>query len=343
MANILLTTRCNRSCPYCFAKREMSGAPPDSLMTWENLIYIADFLKSSGQRSVSLLGGEPTLHPECADFILYLLERGFNVTVFTNGIVSPLRLDEFERHLVNVNVDRLTFVCNLNDPVQTAAPLQEKKAIDRFLSIMGPWASAGFNIYRLDFTLDFVFEKINRFGMKRHLRLGMAHPVPGKNNGFIRPEDMRQAIERLYSYRLLFDTFRVNPGLDCGFPACKFTDEQLGWLSRFRGLDNFGCGPAVDIGPDMSVYFCFPLSNYKRKSLFEFDSIGQLDEHFSRLRDELKSEVPGIFHHCDGCRHQEEGLCSGGGLCQVVNRLIGEAPIRLPEIENELARNRMPG
>ena len=341
MANIILNTRCNRSCPYCFAKREMAESASDNVMTWENLIYIADFLKNAGQERVSLLGGEPTLHDNFTDYVLYLLERGFDVTVFTNGVLSPARLKEFNRHLAEVRPERLSFVCNLNDPVQTPPLEGEKEKLLAFLALMGPWISPGFNIYRLDFTLEFLFDSINRFGLKRHIRIGLTHPLPGKRTSFIHPKDMRKVIRRLLSYKPLFDATRVSPGLDCGFPICKFTDKELGWLNRFNNSSYFRCGPAFDIAPDMSVYHCFPFSNYRRKSLFEFDSMPQILEHFSKLRQELKSEIPGIFDECDGCRYQESGVCSGGGLCQVVSGFIDEAPVRLPEIEHELANNRL--
>jgi len=339
MANILLTTSCNRSCPYCFAKREMATITKEPLLSWDNLIYIADFLKAEGQRHISLLGGEPTLHPECVDFILYLLERGFEVTVFTNGVLSPLRLKEFKRHLVEVTVERLSFVCNLNDPEQTPASDQERERIHQFLSLLGPWTIPGFNIYRLDFRLEFLFDFINRYGMKRHIRLGLTHPVPGRQSDFIQVEKMRTIIERLCSYRKWFDSFRVTPGLDCGFPICKFTDEELGWMFRLRVASHFSCGPAFDIAPDLGLYHCFPLSNYQRRSLLEFDSLRQIDEHFARLHDQLKCELPGIYAECDGCRAQEEGVCCGGGLCQVLTRFREEARIRLPEIEDELAKD----
>jgi len=342
MANIILNTRCNRSCPYCFAKREMAESASDSTMTWENLIYIADFLKAAGQDRVSLLGGEPTLHPDFTDFVTYLLERGLDVTVFTNGVLSPTRLEECKRHLLGVRLERLSFVCNLNDPVQTPPLPGETKKLRAFLALMGPWVSPGFNIYRLDFALDFIFDNINRFGLKRHIRLGITHPLPGKQTSYIHPKDMRKVIRRLFSFRHLFDSTRVSPGLDCGFPICKFTDKELGWLHRFNNPSHFRCGPAFDIAPDMSVYHCFPLSNYRRRSLFEFDSLGQLFEHFSDLRQEAKTEIPGIFDECDSCRYQESGVCSGGGLCQALSRLTNEAPVRIAEIEHELAKNRLP-
>lgn len=320
----------------------MSGPTGGQSMSWENLIYTADFLWAAGQRNISLLGGEPTIHPQCVDFILYLIDRGFNVTIFTNGILSASCLEEFKNHLSELPVERLNLVCNLNDPVQTPASLQETQRLHKFLAVMGPWTKAGFNIYRLDFTLDFLFDYISRFGLKHHLRLGIAHPVPGIQAGFIHPKDIRQVVERLYSYRYLFDTYRVRPRLDCGFPLCKFSDEELGWLHRFRGHSNFGCGPALDISPDMSVYHCFPLSNYKRKTLFEFDSMEQIDQHFSLLRDEIKAEIAGIYEECDGCRYQEDGVCGGGGMCQIVGRFIDEAPIRLAGIEDGISKYRLP-
>ena len=319
----------------------MSGTASGQFLSWEDLIYIADFLQASGQRHVSLLGGEPTIHKDCTDYILYLLERGFGVTVFTNGLLGSTRLKEFEKHLTEAGTDKLNFVCNVNDPEHVDASPGETGKVHGFLSLMGPWTTAGFNIHRLDFNLDFVFRLINRHGLKRHLRIGIAHPIPGRTNAFIDPKDIGRVIDRIYGYRRQFDTFRVRPGLDCGFPICECSDEQLGWLHRFGGPTHFRCGPAFDISPDMSVYFCFPLSNYQRKSLFEFDSVAQIDRHFRVLRDQIKAEIPGIFDECDACRFQEDGVCTGGGLCQVLRRFMDEAPVRLPEIENELSKARL--
>jgi hypothetical protein len=341
MANILLTTKCNRSCPYCFAENEMADSSGERL-AWENLVYVADFLLANGQRNVSLLGGEPTLHPQCVDFIRYLLDRGFGVTVFSNGILSPARLGEFQRYLAAAPIDRLNIVCNLNDPLHTHPPAHETERLADFLSAMGPWTTAGFNIYRLDFDLDFIFDQIARYGMKRHLRIGITHPIPGQGNSFIKPQDIRTVVARLFSFRPLFDAYRIRPGVDCGFPLCAFTDEELGWLHRFPGISRFSCSPALDISPDMSVYHCFPLSNYKRRSLFEFDSLAEINAHFVRLRDEIRCEVAGIYEQCDGCRHQEDGVCAGGGLCQILGRFIAEAPIRLPGIVNEISKYRLP-
>jgi len=343
MPNILLTSRCTRSCPYCFAEKEMIDSP-SRIMSWENLIYISDLLKASGDKGVSLLGGEPTLHPDFVDYVLYLADRGLSVNVFTNGIMSPSRLIEIKDHLSGLSTDRLSFVCNLNNPKQTPAPQKHTERIHDFLSVMGPWTQPGFNIYRQDFDIKFIFDFVNRYGMRRSLRLGIAHPVPGTTGMHIRPEEMGKVIERLYSFRPLFDRFRLKFGPDCGFPICKFSNEQLGWFYRLSGGGNsrFGCGPAIDITPDMSVYACFPLSKFYRKSLYEFDTMGQIVEFYSGIHRKIRAEIPGIYPECDGCVQLSENVCSGGGACQLVSRFTKEAAIRLPEIENELEKTGLP-
>ncbi len=174
-----MTSRCVRSCPYCFAKREMEGSPSGDIVNWENLIYLADFLAASDQDRLSLLGGEPTLHPEFVDMVLFLIERKFHVTVFTSGIMADARLRELADHLSAVPPARLSFVVNLNNPDQTPAPKQEGTRIAKFLSLMGPWCTPGFNIYRTDFDIGFLFDLIARYGMHRHIRLGLASPMPG--------------------------------------------------------------------------------------------------------------------------------------------------------------------
>ncbi len=337
MANILLTS----SCTSGSAGNETSGPTGGQSLSWFNLIYLADFLWASGQRQVSLGGGEPTRHPECVDFILYLLDRGFDVTLCTDGSLSPSRLEEFRRHLAGVPIERLQVVCNLRDPVQPPVSPHDTQRLHNFLAVMGPWTQAGFVIQRLDFSLDFLFDAISRFGLQRRLRLGLAHPVPGSQAGFIPAEDMRRVVERLYSHRQLFETHGVRPDLDCGWPLCKFSDAELGWLHRFRGHAPGGCGPAFVISPDMRVYHCLPLSHYQSKSLFEFDSMEQIDRHFSQLRHAIKAEIAGIYAECEGCRSREDGGCDGGGVCQIVSCCIGEAPTRLAGGEDGISQDRL--
>lgn len=335
MANILLTNKCIRECPYCFAGKEMAQSLKNDCISWENIIYLADFLSASGEHRVSLLGGEPSLHPEFVDILLYFMERGFDVTAFTSGIMSKAKLSSLNEHLNGVPAGRINLVCNLNNPEQTATSKAETEKLHTFLSSLGPWTMPGFNIYRTDFKLDFLFDLVERYGLKKRVRLGITHPIPGAPNAAIRVEEIGAVIERLYSYKNAFDRLRIIPSLDCGFPLCRVSDEQLGWLARLSGKVNFKCTPAIDITPEMDVYCCFPLSGLKRKSIFDFDSFGQVADFYKRLQARIRSETSGIYEECDGCVHFSEGACAGGGACQLVNRFAVEAPARLLKFENE--------
>jgi radical SAM protein with 4Fe4S-binding SPASM domain len=311
----------------------MSESAPDDVLSWEDLIYLADFFWAAGERRFSLLGGEPTLHPEFVDMTAYLLERGFEVRVFTSGILDERKLAELITLARGLPPIRLGFICNLNDPEKTRTSLAEIESVKRFLRELGERVVPGFNIYRTDFSLEFLFDAINEFGLQREIRLGLTHPIPGKRNLSISLRDLDLVIARLFEHAPVFERMRVQPGLDCGFPMCRFSDEQLGWLYRNAGARNgFGCGPVIDVGPDMSVWPCFPLSSYQKRSILEFNSLQGLRESYERFHRAVRVEAGGILEECDTCRHREAGRCHGGCLAHALERFRHEPRLRLPEV-----------
>jgi radical SAM protein with 4Fe4S-binding SPASM domain len=296
-------------------------------LSWEDLIYVADLHARCGERCFSVLGGEPTLHPEFLDFLLYLLQRGFSVRVFTSGVLADDLLAELEVTLRGISLDRLSFICNLNDP--SLSPAAEVARVRRFLEALGDRVTPGFNIYHVDFSLDFLLHYANAYGLQRSLRLGVAHPIVGRTNAFIEPMQMRDVSARLLSWLPKFERLRVRVGLDCGFPLCGFSDEDLGKLYRAGGGElHFGCCPAIDIGPDMQVWACFPLSSFQKRSLYSFSSLDDVRGFYSdRFRD-VRTEVGGLFEDCDQCAHRKSGLCGGGCLAHGLNSMGREAPVR---------------
>jgi hypothetical protein len=331
MPNLLLTQQCNRSCPYCFAKKHMSDSPSDGILTWDDLIYVADFLEASKEKSISLLGGEPTLHPDFVDFVSYLIERRFRVNIFTNGILSPAQLSRAETYLLDSPLELLSFVCNMNHP--SISKPEETARIELFLETFNRHISPGYNIHRPSFDLRFLFDAIGRFGLKRHIRLGLAHPIPGEVNSFVAVDQMPEMISCLMEHLPLFEGLRVTAGFDCGFPLCLFTDDQLGRLYKNNAQRlQFGCGPALDIGPDLLTWSCFPLSNYHAKSLYDFNTLQEVRDYYLELHKKVRREVGGMFERCDVCRHREDLLCSGGCLAHLISRFHGEARVRMEEV-----------
>ena len=327
MANVLLTETCVRSCPYCFAKQYMSDTDIKDSLSWDNLIYIADFLQSSGINHISLLGGEPLLHPQVAEFIQYLNQRGFMTTVFTSGIMPESRFDGFCRKITSIPNLNVSFVVNVNEP--RFSPKGELDKVARFFSIFGPKCSLSFNIYRIDFDMGFTMDYIVNYGLNRHVRLGLAHPIPGQKNKYITPDHFDEVKDKLMVIFESFFSYGIDPGFDCGFPLCMFKDEDLGKLYKYTGgRFSFQCGPAIDIGTDLSVWACFPLSDFHKKSLYDFTSFNELIDYYSDQMNKVRREASGLFSQCDYCEYRKRDLCSGGCLAHVLNYFINEGGLR---------------
>lgn len=300
---------------------------------WEDLIHLADMFQRAGERNIPILGGEPSLHPQFLDMVLYVLNRGFKATVFTTGVFSESLRQEAAKAFSDVPGEQLTFVCNINDPRFTPVEPAQALATERFLDVFGGRVVPGFNIYHADFDLAFLCDLINRFGLRRGIRLGIAHPIPGRQTAHLTLEQLDSIIERIFTWAPLFERLRVQPGLDCGFPLCRFTDAQLGWLYRHTGgRSQFSCGPVLDIGPDMTVWSCFPLSDFHKRSVFEFDDLPTMIGYYRDLHTRLRVEQGGIYEACDGCAHRQEGLCQGGCVAHALANFRSEEPVRMKEI-----------
>jgi MoaA/NifB/PqqE/SkfB family radical SAM enzyme len=80
--DIYINSRCNRRCAYCFL-------PDEFFATRQQIsIEVADAIISWCQgaiREVTLLGGEPSLHPRIADIAELVASSGLNLRVVTNG------------------------------------------------------------------------------------------------------------------------------------------------------------------------------------------------------------------------------------------------------------------
>ncbi len=325
MPNILLTEECVRSCPYCFAKKYMDSSD-HKFISWEDFIYIVDlFERSHMNNQLSLLGGEPSVHKYFTEFILYLINRNFGVTVFTCGIMSQKKLDHLVASLEQFPEHRVRFVVNLNHPSMSTD--KELERIDAFLRVLGKYCTLSFNLFTLEATMEYLFEHIERYGINRHIRIGLAHPIPGEKNLCIKPDHFKEMAAKLSSYLPLFIKHNVSAGFDCGFPLCSFTDEQIGQffkLEKGQGPSTvkFVCSSALDIGPDMTVWSCFPLSRFKRRSIFEFDSVEDIYKYYNDMHKAVRRNKAGIYDECESCIYMKNEKCAGGCLANFIEEYL---------------------
>jgi MoaA/NifB/PqqE/SkfB family radical SAM enzyme len=80
-AQLIVTRRCNLSCGYCSEYDNFSDPVPT-----EDLKARIDALHRLGAMNITMLGGEPLMHPDIAELVRYA-GRKANVSIVTNGFL----------------------------------------------------------------------------------------------------------------------------------------------------------------------------------------------------------------------------------------------------------------
>jgi len=93
-----LTRRCNLACRTCF--NDSHRSLPDELTTLE-ILDALDQLDRLGTFETRFTGGEPTMHPDLGEIVTFARERGFYVSLGTNGVYS----DEVRSWIYESGVD----------------------------------------------------------------------------------------------------------------------------------------------------------------------------------------------------------------------------------------------
>lgn len=81
---IVLTTKCNYKCKYCFAEGEIDKK--DRILDLENLKKVILISKEFGITNIKLTGGEPLLYPYLEDLLKYIREVGISYVDLTTNI-----------------------------------------------------------------------------------------------------------------------------------------------------------------------------------------------------------------------------------------------------------------
>src|SRR5512134_440836 len=80
------TLRCNKACDFCFNKG-MPSLPDMPLAQFRKMLGL---LKPAGVRTIDIMGGEPTLHPDIERMISDAEDAGFMVNISSNGTYLSL-------------------------------------------------------------------------------------------------------------------------------------------------------------------------------------------------------------------------------------------------------------
>jgi MoaA/NifB/PqqE/SkfB family radical SAM enzyme len=84
--DVYISSQCNRRCSYCFLPTDFFTS--GKRMSVESFFDIVQWSKRQGVKEVTLLGGEPSLHPSFATMVRMASSQDMDVRVVTNGARS---------------------------------------------------------------------------------------------------------------------------------------------------------------------------------------------------------------------------------------------------------------
>lgn len=321
MPNVLITTQCNKKCPYCFAQEKVDigfdkKTTADKEISLENLNIIIDFYKKSGIKQFSLIGGEPTIHSKILKIINILTSNDFIVHIFTNGLWNKDLVDLIQR----TSAKQLTFLININSPSIT--PKAEWDLINNNLKAISgrKEVSLGINIYKEDFDYKYLIDLCVKYGFER-IRWSLTNPIYGKiNNLFVPLESAPKYAQRIVEFTNQCAKHNILSENDCSIPLCMFTEEQIGKMiiNGTSGLTNNSCseGP-VDIGPDLSIWKCFAFSELTHHKLTDFENMEQIHRYYKQIFHPQEKKLTSM-DKCIDCSIKKRSLCSGGCLAHSI-------------------------
>lgn len=306
--------RCNRVCSYCFAKEKLHSYQNRDAITeisLENVEKVIAFLSKTHCDAIQLAGGEPTIHSKFTEIMTLLLKNNLRVNLLTNALWNP----ELNAFFNKVSPVSLGFLLNIDHPKMYSNA--EQKRLEENLAFLSKRGNItlSFNIFERKPDYNYIFDLVAKFGFK-NLRLSFSMPVKfeGKTNTYLPIEDYKQAAGYIMDFTHKAEQLGASVGMDNAVPICMFTPQELSELMIKQVVSpqrNFVCYPAIDVGPDLSVWRCFGTSKLFNKKLEEFGSLGEIFDYYQQMSRLYQFKFYPL-KECENCEHAKKERCQGG-------------------------------
>lgn len=323
MANISITTKCNKKCRYCFASNS------DNFMEGQTFEQTLDFLERSGIKEVRILGGEPTLHPGFSVFVRAALNRGFGILLFSNGYMPESALCFLEE----LPAEKVKILVNVVTNPESFDGL-DKRLVSLFQRL-NTKTIPGLNIDTPSIQLDFLLDIVLGFNTMRKVRLGLAHPKAEGGNHFLHPRYYPAVGRKIAEFSSKARPYGVGILFDCGFVPCMFPESSFSSIGPEMAELGKRCNPILDILPDGQVASCFPLASLQQEMLREDLTDTELRNVFSKKQETFRSMM--LYKKCSNCTYRQHGHCTGGCLSASMQRQrFSKFTLTMPDCQGTL-------
>lgn len=306
----MLTNRCNFKCNYCFGMDWMeNNHVPD--MTKETFMDIINWyeIKPHRDRTIHLMGGEPTLHKDFIWMTNYLLDKKINVWIFTNLATK------FSPKIAEVYIDiPLKWVVNVNPPEFRTD--KENDYLYKSLEILGKNVTLTLNILPSLTSIDWIIDLIFKFNLSKKIKIGFALPTLSFKNEHLADNEYAVVANKVEEYAKYCKNFNISFDYECGIPWCSFTEAQLGELWSYGSKLFSTCNSILDITTDGKVIYCLPLSKMLAVHFSDFTDYPSAKDWFEQKFSMYRPM--GTTDNCFDCILMKCGACRGGCLARIL-------------------------
>lgn len=312
MANIVVSSLCNLSCAFCFARDHLSKQTnPDNqpFITLDDFKDRLDFLERSAIEEVRLIGGEPTLHPEFLELVKSARGRFKKLMLFTHGLLPEPVLHCLE----GIPPDEITILVNTNAYWEaTELKQKENSRWKTGLTRLAERVTLGYTIASVDFDCDDLIPLLLEAGFKKSIRLGLAQPVLGGRNSWLLPRQYPFIGKKVAEFVDRASEHGIEVEFDCGFVRCMFSPEELEIVTRRTQTSIFRCNPVLDIDLHGQSSHCFPLAE---RFVEPLTSTSLASDLRATITEQIRPyRLSGIYKECSSCKFKQTKECTGGCL-----------------------------
>ena len=310
MPNLMLTNWCNYKCPYCFGIDYMAPNIAKQNMSQTTFTNIIEWLSETPNvKTIHLMGGEPTLHPDFEWIVEYLLARDFHITIFSNVATKQALL--YSQKLSDLPI---MWVVNINPPDTWNE--NRKHRITAALKTLGKKATITFNVMPDDNNNTWAIDLIKEYDLNKCIKVGFVLPTLTGSNYYLDDGQYTVVVEQVV--RLAQDAAkdRIKLEYECGVPTCIFSDEQLGILWKTGSAFDSSCCSRMDIAPDGKLIYCLPLATKHAIHFSEFPSYLKAKHWYEKKLQPYRRL--GRTENCYKCNLMRPDSCNGGCLAKIL-------------------------
>lgn len=300
-----ITNKCNLRCKHC-AAISLLEENTSEYKNWKQVIdYVSDFVDT-----ITLLGGEPLLHPEIEELIKYADSRGKKILLITNGQADTKILDAIMKYNI------VSILVSIEGLEETHDKIRGKGTWKKAMNCLNYLINLNKNKpIKTQIGVNIVANKLNRDEITKFIEatreLNIMYQITSlvlKGNAETNKDTLEiSSNEILNVFEEIAEYHAQNPNVEINFlndyPIFKsYLNKKFGTRYEIKGFTCEALIGSIYADPYGNIYTCQNHKNIK----ISLDTANNWNEDFSVFKPFLKLlHMKNKNNTCDVCDYKD--------------------------------------